>query len=190
MQWKCPDGPQNTGHTHLQERGLQPWAPGQGQGQGPPSGACTPARAALSGLHGGADSIVPMAGAERTRSWAEPMVPRERDCHARTLATGATGPPSEARRAEAQPCSRLAGKQPRPARTLVTPCGLSPAPRWPDTCPGAPLEDGSGTENLPKRDSLSQQRPKHHQFANSRFPTPLPPTLSEVEVLKLCEIKC
>lgn len=57
-----------------------------------------------------------------------------------TGAMGASWSPSEAGRIQAQPCSHLAKKQPRPttmrrgpARTPMTPCGPSPAPPAPDT---------------------------------------------------------
>nr|KAF6485652.1 hypothetical protein HJG63_010783 [Rousettus aegyptiacus] len=122
-------------------------------------------------------------------------------------ATGASCSPSEARRAQAQPCSHLARKQPRPstvrqgpARPPMTPCGPSPAPPVPDTShlprglPGClpewnrPGKTAHGLRICPKeiqspqKDLLNQKRPKYHQFASLGFSTlPSPSTPSSVK---------
>ena len=74
-------------------RGREAQQPGQGRWL--QLGACAPALAAFFGLRECAASRVPMAGTERTRRWAEPVVPSERPLQPEHLQVdpGATGHP-------------------------------------------------------------------------------------------------
>lgn len=164
MLLKCPDAPQNV-VPHRPLGRLPAALGGLGRGRWLPSGA-----------PGFGSPLPACASVEVPASpW---LVPTERmmgrasghkkgTAPASSFATGATGAswsPSEARRIQAQPCSHLGRKQLRPttmrrgpARTLMTPCGLSPAPPAPDTShlprglPGCLPERNRPGKMAPKR---------------------------------------